>query len=113
MSHGEDVSLFIGCLPGEEMRQIVLFPGGHVLADIREQEIETPMGDWVPDRGWSAANALIGTLSNGGGWYIEEVTDDANGWWLRPRHDSGAPSVRLRGVDVTPGIDGPNPGNQT
>jgi hypothetical protein len=109
MDDSDNVSLFIGCLPGEEMRQIVVFPGGHVVADIREQEIETPMGDRLPDHGWSGAIALIGALSNTGGWYIEDVTDDANGWWLKPRKNTGMPGIRLRGLDVTPPIDGPKP----
>ena len=113
MNDRENVSLFIGCLPGEVMRQIVLFPGGHVVADIREQEIETPMGDWLPDCGWSAANALIGTLTNAGGWYIEDVTDDANGWWLKPRTDTDASAVRFRGVDVIPHTDGTMPEHQS
>ena len=99
--HG-DLSLFIGCLPGEERRQIVLFPGGRVLADLREQEHETPLGH-VADNGWVASTALIGALTNGGGWYIEDVTPDANGWWLKPSRP-GSAAVRL-GVEITPTAD--------
>ena len=36
-----DVSLFIGILPGAGHRQLVLFPEGQVLADLRDSEIDT------------------------------------------------------------------------
>lgn len=113
MTDHEDVSLFVGCLPGEEMRQVVLFPGGEVLADVREQEIQTPTADSLPDQGWTAACALVKTLTDNGGWYIEEVTADGNGWWLKPRSESRSwPSVRIKGVNLNGRTDGPAGENQ-
>jgi hypothetical protein len=103
----EERSLFIGFLPGSETRQVVLFPGGHVLADLCEHEIETPTADPLPDRGWSAACALIKTLNDGGGWYIEESTGDGNGWWLKPRPDNATPSITIRGATLRARTDEP------
>jgi len=96
----EEVSLFIGCLPGADQRQIVLFPGGRVLAEVCQSEIETPMGD-VPDRGSGAAAALIRAL-NGNGWYIDQV-DHAAAVWLKPNPRAHGPAIEIRGVSA--GID--------
>jgi hypothetical protein len=96
----EDVSLFIGCLPGADQRQIVLFPGGRVLAEVCQSEIETPTGD-VPDRGSGAAAALIRAL-NGNGWYIDQV-DHAAAVWLKPSPRAHGPAIEIRGVSA--GID--------
>lgn len=101
MHRDEEPSLFIGFLPGSETRQVVLFPGGHVVADICVQEIETPTGD-LPDRGWSAACALIRTLNNDGGWYIEEITEDGNGWWLKPHPDNPKSGLLVSRVSASP-----------
>lgn len=103
MHNDEDVSMFIGCLPGQEERQILLFPGGQVLADIRGQEVGTEWGisDRVDDHGWIAACELINTLTNGHDWYIEEVTEDGNGWWLKPRSEHKVPpGAMITGLDV-------------
>jgi hypothetical protein len=81
MSGNEDVSLFIGMLPGADQRQLVLFPGGHVLADVRDEEIETA-GYVGSDRGMIAASALIGALRDSG-WYVEEMPN-AGAVWLKP-----------------------------
>jgi hypothetical protein len=97
----EDVSLFIGCLPGHEERQIVLFPDGQVIGDLRGREVgaEDGLGEVVVDHGWIAACALIETLTNGNGWYIDEVTEDRNGWWLKPRRGSrSSTTISLRGL---------------
>jgi hypothetical protein len=103
----DDVSLFIGCLPGEERRQIVLFPGGEVLAEIYEKEIETPVGSYVADRGSGAAAALIRAL-NGSGWYIDHV-DHAAAVWLKPSRDAQAPiRLDIRGIGLTRRGDEPD-----
>jgi hypothetical protein len=81
MNGNEDVSLFIGMLPGADQRQLVLFPGGHVLADVRDEEIETA-GYVGSDRGMIAASALIGALRDSG-WYVEEMPN-AGAVWLKP-----------------------------
>jgi hypothetical protein len=81
MNVNEDVSLFIGMLPGADQRQLVLFPGGHVLADVRDEEIQTA-GYLGSDRGMIAASALIGALRNSG-WYVEEMPN-AGAVWLKP-----------------------------
>lgn len=112
MNQDEDVSLFIGCLPGRQERQVLLFPEGHTLAHIPEQDIdiEIPAVGGVQDHGWIAACALIQTLTNGGGWYIEEVTEDGNGWWLKPRSKpDGSPSSIIKRLDVRPPPDGVDP----
>lgn len=81
MSPDDGVSLFIGILPGSDRRQVVLFPDGHVLADLREQDIDVG-GYCGPDQGLVAASALIGVLRDHG-WYVEEMTHAA-AVWLKP-----------------------------
>jgi hypothetical protein len=94
---GDDVSLFIGILPGSDRRQVVLFPDGVVLADICDHRIET--GSSVgPDQGLIAASLLIGMLRDNG-WYIEELTSAA-AVWLKPpprhaRADVGDPGGEI------------------
>src|SRR5215211_3818960 len=90
MNLGGDVSLFIGILPGATCRQLVLFPEGEVLADIRETEIETA-GYSGPDQGMVAASALIG-LFRQSGWYVDEMPH-AGAVWMRPRHAEGSEGV--------------------
>ena len=86
----EDVSLFIGILPGAEQRQLVLFPGGHVLADIRDEEIDTA-GYRGSDRGMIAASALVGMLRDSG-WYVEEMVHAA-AIWMRPGSEGARENV--------------------
>jgi hypothetical protein len=81
MNRDGDVSLFIGILPGAEHRQLVLFPEGRVLADLRDSEIETA-GYSGPDRGMIAASTLIGLLRCSG-WFVEEMPH-AGAVWMRP-----------------------------
>jgi hypothetical protein len=81
LSQREDVSLFIGILPGATWRQVVLFPEGTVLADIRETEIKTG-GYAGPDQGMVAASALIG-LFRLSGWYVDEMPH-AGAVWMKP-----------------------------
>jgi hypothetical protein len=78
----DGTSLFIGILPGADRRQVVLFPDGQVLADVREQDIEVG-GYRGPDQGLVAASTLIGVLRDHG-WYVEEMTNVA-AVWLKPR----------------------------
>jgi hypothetical protein len=96
MTHGDDVSLFIGILPGADQRQVVLFPDGQVLADIRDQEISTS-GYTGSDRGMIAASLLIGIFRSAG-WEIEE-TPHAGAVWMKPRLG-----------DMTGGFDEESPG---
>ena len=96
MTQGDDISLFIGILPGADQRQIVLFPDGQVLADLREREIS--MGGYTgSDRGMIAASLLIGIFRSAG-WEIEE-TPHAGAVWMRP----------LLG-DIPGGLDEESPG---
>ncbi len=81
MSPSEDISLFIGILPGAEQRQVVLFPEGQVVADVRDEEIEAP-GYRGSDRGLIAASALIAAL-RASGWCVEEMANAA-AVWLKP-----------------------------
>ena len=81
MRPSEDVSLFIGILPGAEQRQVVLFPDGHVLADVRDEQIEIP-GYRGSDHGMIAASALIGVLRDSG-WYVDEMAHAA-AVWMKP-----------------------------
>lgn len=81
MNRDGDVSLFIGILPGAGHRQLVLFPEGQVLADLRDSEIETA-GYSGPDRGMIAASILIG-LFRRSGWFVEEMPH-AGAVWMRP-----------------------------
>jgi hypothetical protein len=81
MNPDDNVSLFIGVLPGADRRQVVLFPDGHVIADLCEQEIDTG-GYRGRDGGLVAASALIGALRDHG-WHIEETTTAA-AVWLKP-----------------------------
>src|SRR4051794_27464995 len=75
------ISLFIGILPGDNRRQVILFPDGQVVANICEHEIDTG-GYRGSDRGMIAASALIGALRTGG-WYIDEMPH-AGAVWLKP-----------------------------
>jgi hypothetical protein len=77
----DDPHLFIGILPGADTRQVVLFPDGQVLADIREQEIQTG-GYRGRDHGMIAASALIGLLRDSG-WCIDEMPH-AGAVWMKP-----------------------------
>jgi hypothetical protein len=81
VSFNEDISLFIGILPGADRRQVVLFPEGQIVADVRDEEIEAP-GYRGSDRGLIAASALIGALRESG-WYVEEMANAA-AVWLKP-----------------------------
>jgi hypothetical protein len=81
LSSSEDISLFIGILPGADQRQVVLFPEGQIVADVRDAEIEAP-GYRGSDRGLIAASALIGALRESG-WYVEEMANAA-AVWLKP-----------------------------
>jgi hypothetical protein len=83
MDGNGDVSVFIGMLPGAGHRQLVLFPEGQVLADLRECEIQTA-GYVGSDRGMIAASSLIG-LFRASGWYVEEMPP-AGGIWMKPSH---------------------------
>jgi hypothetical protein len=108
---GEDVSLFIGCLPGH-----VLFPDGQVIGDLRGRELgaENGPGEVVDDHGWISACAFIEALTNGNGWYIDEVTPDGNGWWLKPasqRETSMTSSIT--GVRLGPSPSEPRSGADT
>jgi hypothetical protein len=96
MTQNDDVSLFIGILPGADQRQIVLFPDGQVLADLRDREISTG-GYTGSDRGMIAAALLIGIFRSVG-WEIEE-TPHAGAVWMKP----------LLG-DVPGGLDEESPG---
>jgi hypothetical protein len=80
----DEPTLFVGCLPGSDRRQIILFPGGRVLADLLDQQIETQAGDLISDSGWSAATALIQELTSYG-WYVDEINDATISVWLKPR----------------------------
>jgi hypothetical protein len=81
MTQSGDVSLFIGILPGADQRQIVLFPDGRVLADVREQEIST--GSYAgSDHGMVAASLLIGVFRSAG-WEIDEASN-AGAVWMKP-----------------------------
>lgn len=86
MNGHDEARLFIGCLPGEEKCQVVLFPHGRVLAEICEEqrELELPDGGvtHVSDRGLRAAHELIETLNNND-WHIEEVST-VSAFWLKP-----------------------------
>lgn len=105
MEDDEDVSLFIGCLPGHEERQIVLFPDGQVIGDLRGREVGVEDGAGaVVDHGWIAACALIETLTNGNGWYIDEVTPDGNGWWLKPGPKT-SDGVLIHGLELRSSSD--------
>ena len=81
MEGSGDVSVFIGILPGAGHRQLVLFPEGQVLADLREFEIQTA-GYVGSDRGMIAASSLIGLLRLSG-WYVEEMPH-AGAVWMKP-----------------------------
>jgi hypothetical protein len=83
MDGGRDVSVFIGMLPGAGHRQLVLFPEGQVLADLRECEIQTA-GYAGSDRGMIAASSLIG-LFRLSGWYVDEMPH-AGAVWMKPPH---------------------------
>jgi hypothetical protein len=85
----DDLSLFIGRLPGERARQIVLFPDGQVLADLYEETHEMG-GLSLPDHGWEAALHLVKALV-GRGWYIDQMFEAADEFWLKP---SGPPPSR-------------------
>jgi len=76
-----DVGIFIGILPGSDHRQLVLFPEGQVLADLRECDIQTAGYDGT-DRGMIAASSLI-RLFRLGGWYVEEMPH-AGAVWMKP-----------------------------
>jgi hypothetical protein len=81
MTQSGDISLFIGILPGAQQRQIVLFPDGQVVADIREQEIATG-GYAGSDHGMVAASLLIGVF-RAAGWEIDEASN-AGAVWMKP-----------------------------
>lgn len=99
MTQSDDISLFIGILPGADQRQVVLFPDGHVLADIRDQEIATA-GYAGSDRGMIAASSLI-AIFRSAGWEIDEASN-AGAVWMKPRLrnlagslDAGSPGTGL------------------
>lgn len=102
----DDVSLFIGRLPGDESRKLVLFPGGRVVAEICEREVKTPSGEERPDRGANAAAALISAL-NGCGWYIDQM-DKPSIVWLKPSSSAepGA-DIAIDSVNVDLRAEGP------
>lgn len=81
MTHGDDISLFIGILPGADRRQIVLFPDGQVLADLREHEIATS-GYAGSDQGMIAASRMI-AIFRAAGWEIDE-TEHIGAVWMKP-----------------------------
>lgn len=93
-----DVSLFVGRLPGEDARKIVVFPSGRVVAEICEREIQSPSGDLRNDRGASAAAELI-TALNGSGWYIDQM-DKPSAVWLKPPPSSEHPVIAIGAVTV-------------
>src|SRR4029078_9948545 len=86
MDGNGDVSVFIGMLPGAGHRQLVLFPEGQVLADLRECEIQTG-GYAGSDRGMSGASSLIGLLRLSG-WYVDEMPHAGAVWMKPPREES-------------------------
>ena len=100
----EDVSLFIGCLPGEDTRRMVLFPEGRVVAEIRSEEIRVD-GYEGPDRGAGASGALIKMLL-AHGWFIDQI-DRPTSIWLRPNPQSAnRAQLRIGGVDASLGPEG-------
>jgi len=92
------VSLFVGRLPGEDTRKLVVFPNGRVVAEICDQEIESPSGEVLSDRGAGAAAELI-TALQGSGWYIEQM-EKPSAVWLRPAPSSADPVIAISAVDV-------------
>jgi hypothetical protein len=96
MTPSDDVSLFIGILPGADQRTVVLFPDGQVIAELRERQISTA-GYSGSDRGMIAASLLIGIFRSAG-WEIEE-TPHAGAVWMKPL---------LRGIPG--GLDEESPG---
>jgi hypothetical protein len=101
MERPDEPTLFIGCLPGSDQRQVILFPAGDVIADICDQQIETPAGDLLSDSGWSASTALIQALTTYG-WYVDEIHDATVSVWLKPRSGSEELSnIKIRGMHTT------------
>jgi hypothetical protein len=106
------VSLFVGRLPGEEQRQIVLFPEGTVIADIREGEVEfeSVAGETrrLADHGATAAYALVAAL-NDHGWYIDEMPTPT-AIWLKPKPPEFQAAVAINEVRVMPRTQEPDAG---
>jgi hypothetical protein len=100
MKDNGDVSLFIGMLPGAGHRQLILFPEGHVLAELRECEIETA-GYVGTDRGMVAASTLI-DLFRRSGWYVDEMPHAGAVWMKTLSADPvGEDEVELSGDSPT------------
>jgi hypothetical protein len=95
----QDVSLFIGCLPGEDTRRVMLFPEGRVIATVQVEQVQVD-GYEGPDRGASASGALIQLLL-ANGWYIEQM-DRPTSVWLKPGPLlAGCSGISIKGMDVS------------
>lgn len=98
-----DLALFIGCLPGEDSRRMVLFPEGRVLADIPSEQLDVD-GYTGPDRGAAASGSLIRVLL-ATGWYIDEI-DRPTSIWLKPGPQAaGMSRISIGDVGVTVASD--------